>query len=292
MLRVLFPSDGSVSQYAIGILSALNETGHQAAIWNRQGKGALDAFYEFRPDVLFLDNVRYLDRAIIKGVTKYNTKLVVVLDPYDSSELDAFPAMLEQVKDNVITVTRATHIDALKRWGKWLERAIHIPYGLDVVNYNVGKARESLLCDVCYIGGFEESAAKHVLPLTYPIGEHSIKIFGNKIWPAPQYLGYINAEDVKNLYSSATTSLYIPANDHTAHEKLYQIVGCGGVAIVPNGLYVPPYLIKMITYYDNINTAISYFKSAKHRKEAVEENLELVKAHTYHERIKTLIENI
>src|SRR5688572_33107768 len=97
MLKILFSSapDGNVSQYTIGLLSAFNESGHQAALWNRTQKPVLDAFYEFQPNVLFLDRVHNLDRAATKAILKYNTKLLVVLDSYDSSDYDKFLPLLE-----------------------------------------------------------------------------------------------------------------------------------------------------------------------------------------------------
>src|SRR5688500_5204337 len=90
MTKVLISSlpDGNASQYSLGILNALNELGHQAAFWNRSNKSAFDAFAEFQPDVLFLESVHLVERAIGKCIAKHNTKIVVGLEEYLSSAMD------------------------------------------------------------------------------------------------------------------------------------------------------------------------------------------------------------
>jgi hypothetical protein len=297
MLKLLFSSaqDGNVSQYSIGLLSAFNEAGYESAFWNRTQKPVLDAFYEYRPTVLFLDSVRLLDRATVKAVAKYNAKLAVVLDPYNSSDLETFKPLLETAKDHLVPIVKAENLDDFKMWGDIIDRAIQVPYGLDIVNYKLGSKKENLECDITYVGGFDDDKkallSKYVLFETYPIGARHIKIFGNKRWPAVQFLGFINAEDVANLYSSAVTTLYIPTNNHTVHEKFYQIIGCGGIPVMPKGLPSPISVDEVVTAYDiNLSKVINFYKNKKQREDKVKQNLEYVSKRTYNERIKPLIE--
>jgi hypothetical protein len=206
----------------------LNAMGHKFMFWNPETKPIFDVFNEFKPD-LFIGTTFDLDRAQIKCIMR-NPEVKVIL--YAS----AWGKLVDEIDPVKYPIVRINEEEKKKfEWfkketgkpdfvflhltdnylepvlGGWRELGIK-PVGIlnaaDTFVYNNGNYDETLACDIGFVGGYWKykgiNLNKFIIPLCNPNKNLRVKIFGNQPWGVHQYLGFIDEQEVKNLFASAT----------------------------------------------------------------------------------------
>lgn len=235
------------------------ELGHTFMFWQPEKKSAFDIFSEFEPDI-FIGTTYDLDRAIYKNIAMRPEMKVILYasawgDLVDTINSDKFPI-------TKVTDTEKKNIDKLKKeTGKpdfvflhvhdnWLDRTMggwHSigvkPLGIlnaaDTFDYMPGTPKEEFKADLAFVGGYwpykSENINKFLLPYCVD-RNYIIKIFGNQAWPVPQYLGYIDNSDVKDIFASATICPNVSEPHSTEYgydivERPFKVLASGAFCI-------------------------------------------------------------
>ena len=118
---------------------------------------------------------------------------------------------LREEVDNTILLNNFYHEKRMpETMGYWSD------HGLDIIDMQPAadhfihkpvRPIDFLESDMAFIGGYWKykgrNLNKYVFPLCYPVGKYNIKIFGNQIWPVPQYMGAIDNSLVNTVFCSA-----------------------------------------------------------------------------------------
>ena len=113
----------------------------------------------------------------------------------------------------------------------------------DIFTYRNSTFDPTLECDIGFIGGYwpykGQVLDKYLLPLLHPLGEYSVKIFGNQPWGVNQYCGLISDDDAKNLFASAKIcpNLSEPHAQEFGidlNERIFKVLYAGGFCITDN----------------------------------------------------------
>ena len=264
-MNILIASDGLHAHFyeRMTWANAFLACGINVAIWDIKQHSAFDVFDTFNPD-LFLGQSYNLDEATIKCIYE-RPHLKVGLRAGDwgdqTKEIDfnkfniltCSPKereILKKLKDET-GQPEFVHIhytqDAISKTHNYFEtigiKPVSIMMSADTVSYGNAKFDPSLECDIGFVGGFWEYKGKVIRPYFFPlleeVGKYRIKIFGNQPWPANQYCGLINDEDVKNLFVSAKICPNL--SEPHAHEfgfdvneRIFKILYAGGFCISDN----------------------------------------------------------
>ena len=228
-MKIMIASDGPHAHYyeRMAWAKAFNSCGNQVSIWDINQTPAFDAFDRFEPDI-FLGQSYNMNRGVYQCIKerphlkvglragdwgdfgknvdgqKYN---ILFADPL---EID----LLRKLKDET-GKPDFVHIhydaDAVKvTHNKWEEAGIKVAsimMSADLFDYTGGIHKEEYASDITFVGGYWPYKAKiidrYLLPLCYPIERYKIKIYGNQRWRIPQYMGFADNDEVKNILSSA-----------------------------------------------------------------------------------------
>lgn len=230
-MKILTRHEGNASHYIYtGLGNAFRSLGHEFAFWDSSSLPAFDAFDEFEPD-LFIGQGYDLDRATKKCIAERASDGLKVLlkvgcwgDVCDDVDLEQYPILMASDKEkedvdelqywlqdnlilfNYVHPNRKDYL--MRKWYDIDDNTMGILPAADTVVYKPGEKTESLACDIGFVGGYwpykAQNFDKYLLPFCNPVGKYNIKIFGNQVWPVPQYLGMADEETVNNLFASAT----------------------------------------------------------------------------------------
>ena len=229
-MKIMISSDGPHAHYYIrmGWARVFQMMGHEAHLWDINGKNPYDAFDEFEPDI-FIGQSYNLNESVFNCI-KERPHLKVALRASDwgdmQKEIDTDSYNILVASDKEIKLVEKLKKETgqptfvynhyhdnwiSKTHNNWSDLGINVVSMLsaaDVFEYLGGKETPELKCDIGFVGGYWEYKARnldpYLLQLCYPLGEYNIKIFGNQGWPGPNYLGWINDSQVKNLIASST----------------------------------------------------------------------------------------
>ena len=226
-MKILIRHEHNASHYIYtGIKRAFEAMGHECIFWDSGSIAAFDIFDVFEPD-LFIGQGYNLDRATIKCI-KLRPSLKVLLKvgcwgPVCTDvDTEKYPILLntaeeirnvEQVSDSVKNLTLFNYVHPNRKdylmgaWEDVVSKTIGLLPAADMDECSDGKFDKNLSSDIGFVGGYwpykGQNLDKYIIPLCYPVGAYSIKIFGNQPWPVPQYMGLANNETVRNLFKSS-----------------------------------------------------------------------------------------
>lgn len=226
-MKVLISSDSPSAHYFIrlGMARVFAAMGFDVTMWDINQKSVYDAFDEFQPD-LFIGQTYNINRSLI-NVIKERPWIKVIMKagdwgPQTNEITDEFQVLKasETEKRNTLFMKQETGkpdyvyihypeyaVEATH--GYWIKEGVPVYSNMcaaDVFDYTNGKPKPEFACDIAFVGGYWPYKAqifdKYLIPLCDE-QKYNIKIFGNGIWPVPQYCGLIDNENVKHLLASA-----------------------------------------------------------------------------------------
>lgn len=259
-IKILIANDGYHAHYfeRKSWLNAINSLNFAEAVMYDIKQPAFRVFDEFEPDI-FIGQLYNLDEATIKCI-KNRPHLKVGLRAGDYGELETDP------KFNILKVTEKEIkiLDKLKKetgqpefvyihyepesvkktHSKFEEMGVKtagILLCADVHSYIGGVYNDDFACDIAFVGGYWPYKAqiidRYLLPLCFPVGKYSIKIFGNQGWQnVNQFCGLIQENKVKDLFVSAKIcpNLSEPhAHEYgiEVNERAFKVLASGGFCI-------------------------------------------------------------
>lgn len=211
-----------------GWKNVFEHLGYEWKWWNPAEKCAFDIFNEYEPNI-YIGTTYNIDRAEIKCIiARPNMKVVFKVNNWGSTdnEIDRkiYPiGIADQPEKDLICDLRQkcgkpdflfnfyhpSQMDQIMGdWDKNGVSTISMQQAADIYTYLPHtQFNKSLQCDIAFIGGYwsfkSSGIDPYLRPITYPVGKYNIKLFGNSIWPYPQYCGTIPIEREKELYQSA-----------------------------------------------------------------------------------------
>ena len=225
----MIASDGPHAHYyqRMSWAKAFNACLNEVSVWDINQVPAFDAFDTFEPDI-FLGQSYNIDRAVYQCI-KERPHLKVGLRAGDWGD---FGKNIDRLKFNVLFADMMeidlirklkdetgkpdfVHIhydeDAVKvTHNNWEDSGIKVEslmMSADIFDYTGGIHKEEYSSDVSFVGGYWPYKAqiidRYLLPLCYPLGKYKIKIYGNQKWSLPQYMGYADNDEVKNIFASS-----------------------------------------------------------------------------------------
>ena len=238
---------------------ALEKMGHEWT-WMRNDVPVFDQFHTVEPDI-FIGTTYELDRASVKCIAaRPNLKVVLKANNWgpidaeidtkvypigisDSSEQDRICRLREQIgkPDLVFNYYHPSRMpETMGYWAQNGVPTIDMQPAADVYNYYPVEPQSHLKCEIGFVGGYwgykGKNLNKYLVPLCHPIGMYNIKIFGNQIWPVPQYLGAASLETERALYSSATICPNV-SEPHAnlwgfeVNERVFKLAACKAFCI-------------------------------------------------------------
>jgi spore maturation protein CgeB len=230
--------------------------GHQFAFWNPQEHCAFDMFNAFEPD-LFIGQGYNLSRAEIKCINlrpKMKCFLKVGIDGAIDIDTDKYPVLMatdnerqavSQIndKDRVVVFnycTRQREQDVIGNWTNIVPKIFGFPPAADTNTFFPEEPDPALACDIAFIGGYwpykAQNLDRYIIPLCYPVGKYKVRIFGNQHWPVPQYMGFIQDDTARRLFSSATVvpAVHEPHSNEYGFDilsRVFNVIACKGFAI-------------------------------------------------------------
>lgn len=232
--------------------------GHQFVFWQPELKPAFDVFNEYEPD-LFIGTTFGLDRAIYKCIASRPQMKVILYasawgDLIDQINPIEYPIIIASDKEKLTLEklkkeTGKPDFVFLHYHDNWIDRTlggwrsigiepVSMMNAADTFDYYPGVVQEKFKCDLAFVGGYWPYKAKNldkwIVPLCY--GKHKIKIFGNQPWNVPQYLGYVDNMDVRDIFASASICPNVSEPHSTTFnfdiiERPFKILSCGGFCI-------------------------------------------------------------
>ena len=228
-MKIMIASDGLHAHYyeRMAWAKAFNASGNIVSVWDINNTPVFDAFDRFEPDV-FLGQSYNMNRALYQCI-KERPHLKVGLRAGDWGDFDknvdrqrynilfADPLevdLLRKLKDET-GKPDFVHIhydaDAVKvthnKWDQSGIKSLSIMMSADIFDYTDGVSQPEYESDIAFVGGYWPYKAqiidRYLTPLCYPLGKYSIKIYGNQRWRVPQYMGFADNTQVKDILASA-----------------------------------------------------------------------------------------
>lgn len=201
--------------------------GHQTYMWYKEQMNCFDMFAQFKPDIL-ITTTYDCDESVDRCIRKHPETKVAMF----ASAWGDLTGKLDKKRYPIVYVTEdeKKRLEKLKRdtgqpdfvfihitdnylepcMGGWKElgiKPVGILNGADTFSYLNGNWNPEFVCDVGYIGGNwpykGENIGRFLIPLCEQT-DYRIKIFGGGNWGVPQHLGFINENNAKDLFTSAT----------------------------------------------------------------------------------------
>lgn len=230
-MKILIRHEHNASEHIYsGIAKAFEMKGHEVMFWHQAQPGgipAFDIFDTFEPD-LFIGQGYNLDRATIKCI-KLRPEIKVLLKVgcwgpvCGDVDTEKYPILMnteeeiknvEQVASIVKSLVLFNYVHPNRKdylmssWENLVSKTIGLLPAADPSIYFPEMIDDSLQCDIGFVGGYwpykGQNLDKYIIPLCYPVGKHNVKIFGNQPWPVSQYMGLIDNNTARRLFSSAT----------------------------------------------------------------------------------------
>jgi len=264
-MKVMIASDGGHAHFfqRSAWANAFNACNIETHLWDCKAVTAFDAFDTVEPDV-FLGQSYNLDEATIKCIYE-RPHLKVGLRAGDWGDWEKIvdknkfnilfcsnkeKEMLKKLKDET-GKPDFVHIhyneQAVKQTHNHFEsigiKPISLMMCADTTVYSDAVIDKKLECDIGFVGGYwpykGQVIDRYIMPLLNPIGKYRCKIFGNQPWPANQYCGLIDDQDVKNLFVSSKICPNV-SEPHAqefgidVNERIFKILYAGGFCISDN----------------------------------------------------------
>jgi len=261
-MKVLISSDGIHAHYfqRVAWLNAFRAVGIEAQLWDCKNVSAFDVFDSFEPDI-FLGQSYNLDEALVKCLyERPHLKVGLRAGDWGSHEKEInqnqwnmlFASekekrLLKKLKDET-GKPDFVHIHYLQEdVNKTHEyfQSIGIPAKslmmcADTLMYGNAIADPKLKCDIGFVGGYWPHKGliinEYLFPMLNDIDKYKVKIFGNQRWPVNQYCGYIEDNQVKNLFVSAKvcpnlSEPHAHAFGVDVNERIFKILFSGGFCV-------------------------------------------------------------
>lgn len=305
---------------------AIKSVGDDFVFWDAQRKPAFDAFNEINPDI-FIGTTYDLDRATAKCIAaRPQMKVILYASAWgpliDKVDKEKYPIVVttEQEKKAIAQLKQSTgkpDFVFIHTHDNWMEatmsgwRSIGVePVSLlnaaDLYVYSLGRHRPELYSDVSFVGGYWPYKARNLDRYILPLCQRQdlkVKLFGNQPWPVPQYLGYVDDYEVKDIFRSAIICPNVSEPHSTdlgfdVVERPFKVLSAGGFCI-------SDYVESMDK--DIFGDAIPYYRSStefndliKHYMEYPEERLPFIlkgqklvlQNHTYWDRISVIYQRL
>ena len=311
----------------MGWMRVLNAMGHECLVWN-QGVPPFDIFDTVEPDV-FIGASYDLDRATVKCI-KERPEMKVVLKAHNWGPMDKiidineYPIGVATEKEKNLICDMKRKIgkpDLLLNWyhpsrmkdtmGGWDEGGVPtlgLQPAADIFEYYPVPSSPELECDIAFVGGFWGYKGRQIKelmsPLLYPVGKYNIKIFGNSVWPCPQYLGSAQDETVRALFSSAKICPNISAPHASkfgfeVNERVFKLSACKAFCISDHidslceDIFVNEELPTAKTRQEFQDLIEFYLSNPEKRTEKAEQCYNTVMgSHTYFHRVENLCRSL
>lgn len=268
-MKILICNDGRHAHYyqRMAWANAFKACGAQVALWEKDAVPAFDVFDDFEPDI-FMGQSYNLDEATIKCIMERPHLKVglragdwgdhaAIVDKEKYNILFCSPKereILQRLKDET-GQPEFVHIHYTSEAVEWTHnyfetigiRPISLMMCADVTTYRDAKFDPALECDIGFVGGYwpykGQVINKYLFPLLGPtsqtMGDYKVKIFGNQPWPVNQYCGFIQDNDVKNLFRSAAicpnlSEPHAQEFGFDVNERIFKILYAGGFCISDN----------------------------------------------------------
>jgi hypothetical protein len=297
--------------------------GHEFRFWNPATKPTFEIFDEFEPDLLIATTYD-VDRALYKNIVRRPAMKVAlfgsaygpIMNEIDEKEFpivlakQAEVATIAELKkevnkpDLVFIHTSGDYIHyQLDGWAKLGIKTDGILNAADIFVYLNGVAKPEFACDVGFVGGYWPYKSRNLNKLLSLAGEgiYNIKIFGNQKWEIPQYLGYLEDNQVNNFFASAKICPNISEPHSTSLgldivERPFKVFASGGFCISDRVKELTDLLPDFPIYddYDDFKGKIDYWLTHdedRHNLRCwVQDKIWL--KHTYFERVAQMLENL
>lgn len=261
-MRILIANDGPYAHKYIrlGLARAFSACGHETVIWELGQKSAFDMFDEFQPEIFYCPTYHFnedivkclLERPYIRVAGKAGDWGIAQKD----MDLKEYPILVATQKeiDTVLKLKEETgkpdfvdihyHQTSVNlTHSYWIDngiKAVGLLSAADISDYINGQKRPELECDIAFVGGYwpykSKTLNKWLIPLCHPKENYNIKIFGNQPWGVPQYCGFINTPDMRDLFVSAKicptiSEPHSQVYGHDIIERPFKLLSCKAFAI-------------------------------------------------------------
>lgn len=306
-----------------GWKNVFEATGHTWRWWHRDREPSFDIFSEYRPDLL-ITTTYDLDRALYKNIVKYPEMRVIMFasawgDYVDKINKEQYPIVLasnneKKLLENLKRETGKPDYVFIHVGDRYLEptmggwRSVGIkPIGVlnaaDMLVYHNGKYRDELYSEISYIGGKWPYKSRNIDNFLVPIlDKFKSKVYGNQGWHnIPQYLGYIDECNVKDVFASSLVCPNISESHSTdlgfdCVERLFKAPIAGGLVIsdyVDELGDILPSIIRCKTpkeFEEQIRFFVDYpEKGLEYMKKTKQE---VLSGHTYHHRVAQMLKEL
>ena len=260
-MKILISSDGLHAHFyqRSAWINAFETCGIQTYFWDCKQVPAFDVFDAFEPD-LFLGQSYNLTPDLIKCIYE-RPHLKVGLRSGDwgdqEKEVDKTKYNIlycsEQEKQILKKLKEETgqpefvHIhyndEEIQRTHNHFEtigiKPVSIMMCADTTIYNDAEPQEDLRCDIGFVGGYWPYKGQVINEYLFPMLDsfkYKVKIFGNSPWPANQYCGVIDDDQLKDLFVSAKICPNL-SEPHAqkfgidVNERIFKILCSGGFCI-------------------------------------------------------------
>lgn len=324
-MKVLISSDGIHAHYfqRVAWVNAFRSIGFNAQLWDCKKISAFDAFDSFEPDI-FLGQSYNLDEALVKCIyERPHLKIGLRAGDWGYHENE-----IEKSKYNILFASEKEKrlLKKLKdETGKpnfvhihYLQKDVDITHAhyksigiepkslimcADTLAYGNASFDEKLACDIGFVGGYWPHKGivinNYLFPMLSDISRYKIKIFGNQPWPVNQYCGYLEDQEVKNLFKSAKVCPNL--SEPHAHvfgvdinERIFKILYAGGFCVSD---YCEAYNIfgdgiVLAKSGEEFRTQIEYYINHPEERKAIAEKGRriVIENHLNHHRVASILE--
>ena len=231
-------NEGAHLYQRLGLIKALNRSGHNAFIWDSRRTPVFDLFDTNDIDV-FIGTTFEITPGLIQCLKEKPCKVVMKAGDYGEacSKYDLTKYEILVASESELSKVRSLYDAGLKidvigchyipekiqethgYWNKFGCKVASLGLGCDVYDYHPSNPLPMFECDLSIVGGLwkykQKTAEQYVFPLLDVKNNYRVKIFGNQSWPSEFYLGNIETRYVKHLFASTKIGLHF-GEPHTS----------------------------------------------------------------------------
>jgi hypothetical protein len=260
-MKILMTFRGGIPGHRSGWYKALLYFGHNVVFWSEEQKPAFDMFDEFKPDILIVDP-DHLTKAVFKCLLN-SPHIIIVTEPglyIDDNITDLrikpehtyllatdnqkknLNRCKDELKNPLFLVSKNMGTDIIGTHSGWNTKGFVVlscPLAFDSLTYTKATFNKNYECDISYVGGYHPNKMVKLNKIFEIFKEYhknyNIKIFGDKEWSLPCYCGYINDNNLLDLFVSSKVNLNIlhpyAEYDFEINERIFKILGAGRVPV-------------------------------------------------------------
>lgn len=329
-MKIMISNDQGAAHYFIrmGYLRAFNDMGHQCILWDTRTTPTFDAFDKFEPD-LFWGQSYNLTPSIIKCIEERPLMQVILRAADRSSFSDQIKKHYDILTANQKEISLVNELR--EKTGKpaflhnhypdkylqqthadWIAdgyKVVSLMNAADSIVYDYSSFQPGIKSDVVFVGGYlplkSRSINENLMPLCDISSKIDVKVFGNSSWGIPQYHGGCAITLEKFLYRSAKVCANLSeqhARDfgHDVNERYFKTLFAGGICVADYVEGAAELLGEHVSHCktpQEFRDACQYWIDLDYndpkRIEKINKSQSFIAAnHTYHNRVKTLLENL